>query len=119
MVANKGNYDIYVIFIEKSMQLIRSNGFVDFIVPNKFMNANYGESLRNMITSSQSLSRIVDFGELQVFDEATIYTCLLRLSKNCRTFNYLRIASIKDLRHSLPLKYEKRETIKNAEIVGM
>lgn len=112
MVANKGNYDIYVIFIEKSMQLIRSNGFVDFIVPNKFMNANYGESLRNMITSSQSLSRIVDFGELQVFDEATIYTCLLRLSKNCRTFNYLRIASIKDLRHSLPLKYEKRETIK-------
>ena len=79
--AASGNYDIYVVFVEKALALLNKKGLVGFILPNKFFNAQYGEALRYIIAKGRHLSHIVHFGDRQVFDEATTYTCLLFLSK--------------------------------------
>jgi type I restriction-modification system DNA methylase subunit len=40
--ASKGNYDIYVIFVEKGLNLLNDNGRLVFILPSKFFVTDYG-----------------------------------------------------------------------------
>jgi hypothetical protein len=49
-------------------------------MPNKWMQAGYGKPLRSFILENR-LQSIVDFGDLQVFDEATTYPCILNAIK--------------------------------------
>jgi len=77
--ANSGNYDIYVVFVEKGLSLLRNAGGMGFILPNKFFRTEYGLGLRNLLFTKHAVSQVVDFGAEQVFD-ATTYTCLLFLS---------------------------------------
>jgi hypothetical protein len=80
--ASKGNYDIYVVFVEKGLSLLNENGKLGFILPHKFFNANYGEPLRAKLAKGKHLSEIVHFGDQQVFTGATTYTCLLFINKS-------------------------------------
>ncbi|WP_254449463.1 Eco57I restriction-modification methylase domain-containing protein [Anabaena sp. UHCC 0253] len=80
--ANKGNYDIYVVFVEKGLKVLKKDGRLGFILPHKFFNAQYGESLRKIISEGKNLEKIVYFGDQQVFPKVSTYTCLLFLSKN-------------------------------------
>lgn len=86
--AGKGNYDIYVVFVERGLHLLNDNGRLGFILPHKFFNARYGEPLRGILAKGGHLSEVVHFGDNQVFAGATTYTCLLFLdkarSKECR-----------------------------------
>ena len=79
--AAKGNYDIYVTFVERGLKLLNSAGQLGFILPHKFFNAQYGAPLRATIGAGRHLSQVVHFGAEQVFEGATTYTCLLFLSK--------------------------------------
>lgn len=78
--AGSGNYDIYVVFVEKGLQLINEKGRLGFILPSKFFTTDYGEALRDLITKKKALAEIVDFAHMQVFGTATTYTCLLFLT---------------------------------------
>jgi NOL1/NOP2/fmu family ribosome biogenesis protein len=62
------------------MNLLKKEGYFQYIVSNKWMRANYGQPLREWIQQYQ-IKSIVDFGDLPVFEEATTYPCLLQLSK--------------------------------------
>jgi hypothetical protein len=79
--ASKGNYDIYVVFVEKGLGLLSKAGRLGYILPHKFFNAKYGQPVRELISSGDHLSEIVHFGDEQVFTGATTYTALLFLDK--------------------------------------
>ena len=79
--ASKGNYDIYVVFAEKGLSLLNAHGRLGFILPHKFFNAQYGAPLRQLISGGKHLAEVVHFGDQQVFENATTYTCLLFLDK--------------------------------------
>ena len=79
--AQRGNYDLYVTFVEKGLEVLDVNGRMGYILPHKFMNAKYGESLRRLLSDNKVVSKIVHFGDQQVFLQATTYTCLLYLNK--------------------------------------
>jgi len=85
LAASKGNYDIYVVFVEKGLSLLNKSGRLGFILPHKFFNAQYGEPLRLLISQGKHLAEVVHFGDQQVFDGATTYTCLLFLDKPGRS----------------------------------
>jgi hypothetical protein len=94
--AESGNYDIYVIFVEKALQLLDYNGLFGFILPNKFFQAEYGKNLRQLL-SAKYLREIVNFGDQQVFDQVTTYTNLLFLSKSEKNaFKYAEIKKIEN-----------------------
>ena len=76
-----GATDLFVFFIEKGINLIKANGQFCYIVPNKWMQTGYGEILREMFLQMQ-LNSLIDFGDLQIFDEATTYPCIINLTKN-------------------------------------
>jgi hypothetical protein len=79
--ASKGNYDIYVVFVERGLSLLNKSGRMGFILSHKFFNAQYGESLRALLAKGRHLADVVHFGDQQVFIGATNYTCLLFLDK--------------------------------------
>jgi adenine-specific DNA-methyltransferase len=78
--GGSNNFDLYILFIEKGMQLLNQIGLLGFIVPNKFFNTDYGLRLRELLTNRSALNHIVDFQHHQVFENATTYCCLLFLN---------------------------------------
>ena len=95
VAASKGNYDIYVVFVEQGLRLLNEHGLLGYILPHKFFNAKYGQPLRSVISSGNHLSKIVHFGDQQIFDGATTYTCLLFLrKKETDEFHYMSIDDI-------------------------
>jgi type I restriction-modification system DNA methylase subunit len=91
--ASIGNYDIYVVFVERVIELLNENGLLGFILPHKFFKKEYGKPLRSIIASGSYLSKVVNFGCQQVFPKATTYTCLLFLDKSRenKKFDYLKV----------------------------
>ncbi|MGE3802633.1 MAG: N-6 DNA methylase [Candidatus Kapaibacterium sp.] len=83
--AAKGNYDIYVVFVEKGLELLRKGGRLGYILPHKFFNAKYGEALRELIAEGKHLRKVVHFGDAQIFSGATTYTSLLFLTNEPNT----------------------------------
>jgi hypothetical protein len=97
--AGQGNYDIYVVFIEKGLSLLNQDGHLGFIAPHKFFNAKYGAPLRTLIARGQNLEHVVHFGDQQVFPRATTYTCLLFLSvQSAQTFGFDQVADLQEWR---------------------
>ncbi|MCU0783299.1 MAG: Eco57I restriction-modification methylase domain-containing protein [Verrucomicrobia bacterium] len=93
--AKKGNYDIYVCFVERALSLVNPNGTLGFILPHKFFNAQYGEGLREVISGGKHIRQIVHFGHQQVFEGATTYTCLLFLNKSPQaSFNFASVTEL-------------------------
>lgn len=116
--ASKGNYDIYTVFIEKGLSLLNEKGLLGFILPHKFFQAQYGEPLRQIISEGNYLSSIVDFGDKQVFDGASTYTCLLFLNKKGnKKFDYTEVKDMEAWQESAKIGvYDGSEIIERGEI---
>ncbi|MDW8297601.1 MAG: Eco57I restriction-modification methylase domain-containing protein, partial [Raineya sp.] len=94
-----GTADLYVYFIEKAIQLTQDKGFVSLITNNKWLLAAYGEPLRKLLLQKRLLE-IINFGDQQVFTEATTYPNIL-------TFQNQNISLYKSEKNDLPLKIRK------------
>ena len=79
--AASGNFDIYVCFIERGLQLLKADGQFGFICPHKFFQAEYGVAVRKLLSDGKHVRQIVSFGDQQIFKQASTYTCLLFLGK--------------------------------------
>lgn len=89
-----GTADVYVFFIEKGFDIMKDKGVFTFIMPNKFMQAGYGQLARKFLLNN-NLIEIIDFGDYQIFEEATTYPCILTASKEVasETFKTTKINS--------------------------
>ena len=45
----KGNWDIFCIFLEKGIELLKEDGYLGMIVPNKLLSAEYAEQTRSFL----------------------------------------------------------------------
>jgi adenine-specific DNA-methyltransferase len=75
-----GVADLYSYFIERGISLLNSRGLFSYIVPNKWIRTNYGAPLRKYLRQF-SIQNIIDFGDLQVFTDATTYPCIVIVKK--------------------------------------
>lgn len=73
--------DLYCLFTEKGYSLLKTGGVQSFIMPNKWMLVSYGKELRKFM-SKTDLLQIINFGDVQFFDEATIYVCIFVTRKS-------------------------------------
>jgi hypothetical protein len=68
-------YDLYILFIEHSFNLLKNNGNLCFINPKYFVN-EYGTALRKLILENFTINLIVDVGQFNVFENASTYPCI-------------------------------------------
>jgi adenine-specific DNA-methyltransferase len=80
----KGDYstftrtgDIYCLFYEQAIRLLKPNYYFGFITSNKWMRANYGVATRKFFLEETNPLLLVDFGGYQVFESATVDTNML------------------------------------------
>jgi len=67
--------DLYCLFTERGYKLLNKGGLLSFIMPNKWMLVAYGKSLRKFLAKT-GLRQILNFGDVQFFDEATTYVSI-------------------------------------------
>lgn len=72
-----GSFDVYVPFVEWGLRLLRADGRLGYIVPSRFLKADYGARLRALLAADHLVEEIIDFGDAQIFEDATNYTCIL------------------------------------------
>lgn len=63
--------DIYCLFYERGLNLLRKQGLLCYISSNKFLRADYGKRLREFLKAESCIDTLIDFGELPVFAAAT------------------------------------------------
>lgn len=62
----KGNWDIYIIFYELGIDILKTNGVLSFITPNKWLSIGYGQKLREYCFNY--LNAICDCQRIKVFE---------------------------------------------------
>ena len=73
--------DIYCLFYERGYQLLKPNGILCFITSNKWMRAGYGEKTREFLSVQTTPTILIDFAGVKVFENATVDTNILMVSK--------------------------------------
>lgn len=68
--------DIYCLFYEKGIRLLKDKGILAYITSNKWMKAGYGEDLRGFLLSYNPVD-LIDFGGVKIFSNATVDTNIL------------------------------------------
>jgi type I restriction-modification system DNA methylase subunit len=68
--------DIYCLFYERAVKMLRDSGILSFITSNKYYRVAYGEKLRSFLVRELTLHRLIDFGDAPVF-EAIAYASIL------------------------------------------
>jgi adenine-specific DNA-methyltransferase len=63
-----GTADLYVYFIQRSIELLNPGGAFAFITSNKWYRAKYGTNLRGWLNRQAEIKTIIDFGDADVFD---------------------------------------------------
>ncbi|MEX0804060.1 MAG: Eco57I restriction-modification methylase domain-containing protein [Candidatus Binatia bacterium] len=78
----KGTYDIYVLFIELGIRLLKPRGVLTFINPNKYLAAKYAVALREHILAEASLVKLLDISGISVFAQVAVYPVVSVMLKN-------------------------------------
>ena len=73
--------DIYCLFYERGYQLLKPNGILCFITSNKWMRAGYGEKTREFLSTQMTPDILIDFAGIKVFENATVDTNILLVTK--------------------------------------
>ncbi|MBQ9361968.1 MAG: Eco57I restriction-modification methylase domain-containing protein [Bacteroidaceae bacterium] len=105
--------DLYMLFVERAMSLLKPKAYLTFIIPNKWMRVGSGKGLRSFLLSS-NLTQLVDFCDNQVFPTATTYTCIIRLCNETPRCHF-RVSTIEKLnKKNLSTDIAKHEEIFDA-----
>jgi len=73
--------DIYCIFYEKSIRLLRANGIATLITSNSWLRTQYGELLRKYFITQGNPILLLNFEDSQLFESAIVETNILILEK--------------------------------------
>jgi predicted type IV restriction endonuclease len=92
----QGTADLFVYFFEKELKILKEDGYFGMIVSNKWLRAGYGKNLRKLL-SGFWIEEFIDFGDLRVFADATIYPCIIIIRKIKKPNPKIRICKMETL----------------------
>lgn len=75
----KGNWDLFCLFLERGLNLLRKGGYLGMIVPNKLLSADYSEAIRKIIQRNKIIA-IRDYSKIPVF-HASVYPIVIIVQK--------------------------------------
>ncbi|MFX0205058.1 MAG: Eco57I restriction-modification methylase domain-containing protein [Candidatus Hodarchaeota archaeon] len=88
-------WDLYILFIEKSIKNLKEGGFLSIIVPDSFLDEQYAKLLRVHLTEAFQIRKIIDLRGYKLFPKATIDTVIFHLVKSPPSNNIVFIGKPK------------------------
>ena len=79
-----GRQNLYIIFYEKAINLLKENGNLGFITPYTILKNMYYKEIREYILKNTSILEIIDFKGITVFQDAGVDSIILLLKKEKR-----------------------------------
>lgn len=77
-----GVADLYAYFYELGHKLLKPGGRLGYISSSTFFKTSSGEPLRRYLNEQTSVEKMVDFGDLQVFEGVTTYPAIVVVEKS-------------------------------------
>ena len=75
-------YDLYTLFVEKGILLLKDLGYLSFITPDKFLITKYGEVLKKFVYENTKIIDVADYTDQDVFDGVGVYPVVFVLQKS-------------------------------------
>ena len=80
--AMRGRGDIYVGFLERALALLKPEGRVAYICPDRWMRNQYGSALRNVVSTAYSVEHVWIMHDVDAFDRrVAAYPALTVISR--------------------------------------
>lgn len=87
--CRSGSTDIYIAFYELAERLLSPDGRCGFITPNTFFYTETARPLREHFARNRTLAQLTNYGDIQLFDNATTYSAIAIFGKKTRaTFRF-------------------------------
>lgn len=102
-------WDLYIPFIEMSLEFLKESGLYSAIIPYPFTNQTYGKLLREKIINEYNLLEVADLNGTKIFDHATVSNCIPVIEK-AKPSGKCVITHINDQKQIIPFieqTYEK------------
>ena len=77
-----GKWDLYIPFVELSLKLVNSKGFVSLIIPDAYCHAEYSKKSLDWVTKNKFLYQIDYYPNIQIFENVGVNSIIINLSKN-------------------------------------
>ena len=103
-----GRFDLYIVFNELGMQILKPNGILSYIFPSSFFNQNYSSLQRDWLLNEVNLTEIVDLSNIDVFKGVAVETAII-IVKNEPKSDYLYICKPSN---EIEFTQNKKEIIK-------
>ncbi len=78
--AIEGHIDLFEIFIQRGMEILKDKGQFAFINPNTVLSNLYSQKLRRKMVYEYGLRDVLNFG-MDVFQDPTVHTCIIIMNK--------------------------------------
>lgn len=88
-------FDLYVLFYEIGLNLLKQDGILSFITSNKFLSQAYGLLLRQEFLK-HSISHIINFN-YDVFSSATVRTCIMQIVNNKHEKGTIKVIDVNNV----------------------
>ncbi len=79
--AKNGQFDLYMLFIEKSIELLADQGYLSMSVSNTFLRSESGRTLRKLIAKQCTVSEIIEFEDSKLYPNALVQVAAITLQK--------------------------------------
>ncbi|MCT7493565.1 Eco57I restriction-modification methylase domain-containing protein [Aliarcobacter cryaerophilus] len=112
---NSAKYQIntYLLFMEKSIKLIKNNGFYGLIVPNAWLMIYSGEDLRKYILETSNINKIINLSGYS-FENVNVETIILLAKKENIVKNEFQVLLSKDTEFIFSHNKKQEDFIKNS-----
>nr|MDA3970196.1 Eco57I restriction-modification methylase domain-containing protein [Desulfobulbaceae bacterium] len=103
--VSNGVADLYTYFFELGHKLLKPGGRLGYISSSTFFKTGSGEPLRRFLAEQATVEKIVDFGDLQVFEGVTTYPAITVMRKTPPSLE--TSLAILTLRQSIPANLDQ------------
>ena len=118
-VSAFGRINIYPIFYEQGINLLKENGILSYITPYTILKNKYYIKARSVILTRTSILDLIDFTGMSVFEDAIVDSIILVLKKgfkenNC--FNYKSKIQNMNFINQPSTKVSQKQILQNSDL---
>ena len=114
-----GRINLYPIFYEKGINLIKTNGLLGFITPYTILKNLYYKEARKFILTNSKIIELIDFKGTTVFSDAAVDSIIMILKREIsEKYSFKQISNIKSFENHIYQEdyFSISEVIKNEDL---
>ena len=107
-----GNTDLYVVFFECCLNMMKDNGTLCFITPNSYFKNTSQSNFREYLAKNNLVRELIDYSNVNVFGSISTYTAIALLNHRNAKTQYVKMKNEKEVAYKTEV--DLKQFAKNA-----